>query len=193
MILTDYTQRERKEGEVEDLYESRIITLKEHLIEASQKNSILAVVEKREKESIIRLGNEFERRIREAQGEGKIKDCMRKEQEKAWKQKVTHGYMQSKLEEMEEIDMKETNNWLQLRLTSHMEGYINAFQEQELDTKETRKRRKKDQEKKKLIDTSCRVCGERGESVYHLVSNCSILLPTLYLAVRHNQVARILY
>ena len=105
-------------------------------------------MEKREKESIIRLGNEFERRIREAQGEGKIKDCMRKEQEKAWKQKVTHGYMQSKLEEMEEIDMKETNNWLQLRLTSHMEGYINAIQEQELDTKETRKRREKDQERR---------------------------------------------
>ena len=31
---------------------------------------------------------------------------------------------------MDEIDMKETNSWLQLRLTSHLEGYINAIQEQ---------------------------------------------------------------
>ena len=66
---------------------------------------------------------------------------MNKEQKQAWKHKVTHGYMQKKLEEMDEIDMKETNNWLQLRLTSQLEGYINAIQEQELDTKETRKRR----------------------------------------------------
>ena len=43
------------------------------------------------------------------------------------------------------------------------------------------------------MDTTCRVCGEKGESVYHLICNCSILAPTLYLTVRHNQVARILY
>ena len=118
---------------------------------------------------------------------------MKKEQEQAWKQKVTHGYIQKKLEEMDEIDMKETNSWLQLRLTSHLEGYINAIQEQELNTKETRKRREKDQEKRKQMDTTCRVCSEKGESVYHLVCNCPILAPTLYLTVRHNQVARILY
>ena len=58
--------------------------------------------------------------------------------------------------------MKETNSWLQLRLKSHLEGYINAIQEQELNTKETRKRREKDQEKRKQMDTTCRVCGEKA-------------------------------
>ena len=94
---------------------------------------------------------------------------------------------------MDEIDMKETNSWLQLRLTSHLESYINTIQEQELNTKETRKRREKDQAKRKQMDTTCRVCGKKGESVYHLICNCPILAPTLYLTVRHNQMARILY
>ena len=137
-----YTER-RRGGRgllnLEDMYENRIIGLKEHLTEEAQKHSILKIVEEQEKKGIIRLGQEFEERIRNVQGDAKIKDSMKKEQEQAWKQKVSHGYMQKKLEEMDEIDMKETNSWLQLRLTSHLEGYINAIQEQELNTKETRK------------------------------------------------------
>ena len=191
-----YTERKRGGRgllNLEDIYENRIIGMKEHLTEDAQKHSILKIVEEQEKKGIIRPGQEFEERIRNVQGDAKIKDSMKKEQEQAWKQKVTHGYMPKKLEEMDEIDMKETNSWLQLRLTSHLEGYINAIQEQELNTKETRKRREKDQEKRKQMDTTCRVCGEKGESVYHLRCNCPILAPTLYLTVRHNQVARILY
>ena len=40
----------------------------------------------------------------------------------------------------ETIDMKKTNSWLGLMLSSHIEGFIVAVQEQELDMKETRKR-----------------------------------------------------
>ena len=99
---------------------------------------------------------------------------------------MSHGYMQ-KLEEMEEIDIKKANDGLQLRLTSHVEGYISAIQEQELCTKKTRKRREKDQEKKSQMDVKCRICGEHNETVFHLVCNCPSLASALYISVRDNQ------
>ena len=47
------------------------------------------------------------------------------------------------------IDTKKTNKWLNLRLTAHLEGYVKAIQEQELNTKETQRRREKDMQKKR--------------------------------------------
>ena len=67
------------------------------------------------------------------------------------------------------------------------------MQEQELNTKETQKRREKDIQKKQAMNVKCRVCGEKSESVYHLVGSCSTLAPSLYLKVRHNQIAKMLY
>ena len=68
-----------------------------------------------------------------------------------------------------------------------------SIQEQELDTKETRKRREKNQEKKNRMDIRCRMCNENDETVYHLICSCPKLAPTLYLEARHNQIARIVY
>ena len=48
-------------------------------------------------------------------------------------------------------------------------------------------------EKKKNIDTSCRVCKTSEGSVYHLACACPILAPTIYLNARHNQLARVIY
>ena len=89
--------------------------------------------------------------------------------------------------------MKKINKWLNLRLTAHVEGYVKAIQEQELNTKETQRRREKDIQKKRTRDTRCRVCDQKGESVYHLVCSCPALAPTLYLKAPHNQITRILY
>ena len=88
----------------------------------------------------MRLRKEFEKRIQEGQGSGKVTDSMRKDHEKKWKEKVTHGYLQSQIEKDDTIDQKATNNWLQQRFSVHVEGYIMSIQEQELDTNETRKR-----------------------------------------------------
>ena len=89
--------------------------------------------------------------------------------------------------------MKKTNKWLNLHLPAHTEGYITAIQEQELDAKETRKRREKHPEKKMSMNILCRVCKKAEESVYHPVCACPVLAPILYLNIRHNQVAYILY
>ena len=72
---------------------------------------------------------------------------MRKEHDKIWKEKTTHGYLQRQIDQNKTIDQKATEKWLQLRLSSYVEGYIMTVQEQDIDTKETRKRREKDLQK----------------------------------------------
>ena len=86
--------------------------------------------------------------------------------------------LQSQIEKDDTIDQKATNNWLQQRFSAHVEGYIRSIQEQELDAKETRKRREKNQEKKDRMDIRCRMCNENDETVYHLICSCTELAPT---------------
>ena len=195
---TDRLYAHRSKGDrglrsTEDLYEIRMVGLMEHLEQAAVEHSLLKLVEEHERETIRRLGKEFIERREVYQESSNVKEGTRKEQEEKWKRKVTHGYLQKTLSEDETIDMKKTNKWLNLHLPAHTEGYITAIQEQELDTKETRKRREKHPEKKKSMDILCRVCKKAEESVYHLVCACPVLAPTLYLNIRHNQVACILY
>ena len=83
--------------------------------------------------------------------------------------KETHGYLKRTIEQDEFIDKERTNRCRNLKLTAHVEGYINAVQEQELNAKETQRRRKKDVQKKRMVDVKCRVCTDQNESVYHLV------------------------
>ena len=70
---------------------------------------------------------------------------------------------------------------------------MRAIHVQELNSKETQRRREKDIRRKRTIDTRCRVCDQKGESVHHLVCSCPALAPALYLKVRHNQITKILY
>ena len=128
----------------EDLYEIRTVGMMKHLKEAEEKHSLLKLVKQHEEESISRLGKEFLIRRKEFQNSSNAKEGTRKEHEERWKGKETHGYLQKTLEQDETIDMKKTNKWLNLRSTTHVEGYVKAVQEQELNTKETQRRREKD-------------------------------------------------
>ena len=178
---------------IEDLYESRTIKLKEHLEQAAPSHNLLMMVKIHEQQGIMRLGDEFQQRIDRLQEHGTAAEEMKKEHERIWTEKVTHRYLQNKLNNNEFIDMKATNKWLDLRLMSHLEGYTVAIIEQEINIKETMKRNEKDLDKKHHMDTKCRICSRSEESVFHFVCSCLILAPTLYQHVRHNQVARILY
>ena len=88
---------------------------------------------------------------------------------------------------------EENEKMAKVKIDSHVEGYVKAIQDQELNTKETQRKRGKDMQKKQTMDTKCRVCDQKGESVYHLVCSCWALAPSTYLKVRHNQITRILY
>ena len=143
----------------------------------------------------IRLGKEFRKRVPHVKGEGKdaMREAMKRDHEQKWKEKETHGYLGKQLEDNNYVDNTLTNNWFQQHLSSHIEGFVMAIQEQELDFKETRRRREKDPTKKRNMDIKCRVCRINEESVFHVICSCPVLAPMLYLSVRHNQLTRILY
>ena len=98
----------------EDMLESRTIGIMQHLEQASNTNTLLKMVKRNERQGIMRLGKEFEKRIKDRQGDGKVTISMRKDHEDRWKDKVTQGYLTSQLEKDEYIDKTTTNNWLQL-------------------------------------------------------------------------------
>ena len=195
---TNRLYAKRKDGgrgikNIEDLYECRTIALMEHLEKAGEAHGLLKLVKEHEKQGIVRLGYEFKERIKEISKSSDVTEGTKKIHKKEWIGKVTHGYHQSQIEGQEEIDSEQTNNWLNLHLTSHLEGFVCAMQEQEIDMKSLRKRREKDQEKRKRMDNSCRVRGKAEENLFHVLGACPILAPTLYLKSRHNQVAKIIY
>ena len=161
-----YTKR--KQGgrglkSTEDLYEcrnprGRNISLMEHLSEAAEGDELLSMVRKHEENGIVRLGREFKTRIKELSESSNVVEGTRKIQKEVWIQKEAHGYHLKQIESQDNIDVTKSNNWLSIRFTSHIEGFICAMQEQEIDTRGLRKRREKDVTKEKSINSTCRIC-----------------------------------
>ena len=102
---------DRKKGgrglrNIKDMYEARYIGLMKHLEEGTNGNTLLELVTISEKEDILRLGEEFEKRLHNIQDTGKDTERMRKEQGKKWKEKTTHGYLQR---QRRQLDRPESN------------------------------------------------------------------------------------
>ena len=144
----------RKQGgrglkSIEDLYETRTISLAEHISAAAGSNELLNLVRYHEENGIVRLGKEFKQRITDITQSSNVVERTKQIYKNVWKEKDAHGYHQKQIEERENIDTSKTNNWMNNRFTSHV-GYICAMQEQEINTRDLRKRREKGQEKKEL-------------------------------------------
>ena len=155
----------RKQGgkglrNIEDAFECRMIQLAEHLEANAGGHEYLELVRQHEETRIVRLGKEFRERCKEQTESSNVKERKRKEHRDRWTGKVTHGYLQKRIEADQNIDTEKTNQWLNLRFTSHIEGYVSAIQEQEIETKETRKRREKNPEIKRNMNTKCRACNK---------------------------------
>ena len=109
----------------------------------------------------------------------------------AWKEKPQHGYVTRKQISLPTYDKKLSNQWLTDNyMTSHVEEFICAMQEQEIRTRLLDKQRHIDEENN---NGKCRHCKLVDESIFHLLSSCEKLSASLYLPVRHNEVAKILY
>ena len=101
-----------------------------------------------------------------------------------WKEKPLHGQYPKKVEEME------TQSWNWLRsgwLKKETEGMILAAQDQALPTRNYKVTIMKEQGSKK-----CRMCGERDETVMHILSECEKLAQGEYKK-RHDRVASIIH
>ena len=113
---------------VEDTYITRMIALGNHLKEKSNSNE-------HEQDHIIRLSNEFKKELGIISLKiitDIVKGQIQRQHLEQWKQKPLHSYLFRRTEEQEEIDQRATTEWMNTGISSHLEGYATALQEQEI-------------------------------------------------------------
>ena len=190
----------------EQMFISRIVSLKRHIAQDHDKNHYLENIYEHKKERIARLGEEYEKMYLEESTEqenarrtsktvsDKIKQNLEAENKEKWLKKPQHGYLQAKINNNDSIDRKASNLWIKEgKFSSHVEGFLFAIQEQEIDTRGLRKMREKNKELRATIPATCRFFGRNEETTFHIISSCTYLSRSLYLHSRHNPVAKIIY
>ena len=88
-------------------------------------------------------------------------------------------------------DFRDTRSWGWLRtgdLKKATEGTIMAAQEQAIRTRMIRHTVDKEN-----VSPLCRMCGERNETVAHLVSECTMLAQKQYKEWRHDAICRVIH
>ena len=91
---------------------------------------------------------------------------------------------------MQDIDNQNTEIWLQnAPFSSHTEGFIFAIQEEETYTNHLAANRDKENNK----SAKCRLCKIENETIHHIIVCYPKLSASMYLPVRHNKVAKVIY
>ena len=196
----------RREGgrglnSIDDTYVSRIVSLNLHLDQMTDKNKYLAQVKTHEARNIVRQGTEFQRVYSEEARDPKIaskniKMKIKNDHLNNWTNKNQHGFLfKTRAERINDTDQDKTNYWLtKANNSSHVEGYICAIQEEEINTRGLQKRRAKETNKDgHNANYRCRVCHQDTETIQHILACCERLRIPMYLPVRHNAVASVLY
>ena len=187
------------------LFESRIITLKQHLHRNKDRNQIMNYVyneENNNNNNIMRVGNELLQKYdltsdNEEQPKTTSKIFTKADTKfhyEKYTSKIMHGYFNRIIEKDRKIDHTKSKSWTKNRkLTSHFEGYIAAIQDQEIPTKCLLNKRARDAGKERPCDNKCRLCKTNVEDVIHIISGCPFMSARYYLPMRHDMVAKILY
>ena len=180
-----------------DIFISRISSIAEHLRERAVEHKFLREVLRHETPRIVRMATEFctaidvsiEEEPNPKRVSCNIRDSLKNGHQKAWNEKPQHGYLLRKQQSQTDYDKVTSNAWLDDRfMTSHVEGYICAMQEQEIRTRLLIKQRENPESSPK-----CRYCKVIDESIFHILNSCSFLSASLYLPVRHNEVAKVVF
>ena len=101
---------------------------------------------------------------------------------KSWEEKATHSYHQCQIKKNEQINLEETYGWLKSEsFSSHVEGYLFSPQEQEINTRAAQKCCERNLDKRRNIDHKCRLCKQKDEDLFHIISSCSSLSNSMYL------------
>ena len=192
----------RKEGGrglscVADIFISRIVSIAEHLREQRSKHKFLAEVFRHETSRTIRMETEFceatnvkiEEEPNPKKVSGGVRDSLKEGHVKAWTEKPQYGYLPRKQQSQTEYDKQASNAWLNDGfMSSHVEGYLCAIQEQEIRTRQLIQQRENPE-----TNAKCRYCNAMDESIFHILNSCSHLSTSMYLPVRHNEVAKVIY
>ena len=105
-----------------------------------------------------------------------------------------HRYFRKTIELYQNIDKKESQQWLQDKyLTSHFTAYACAVEEQEIVTKYLINKRQRDEGKTPTISNKCRLCKTNIEDITHIISVCPIMSSRYQLPLQHDPVAKAIY
>ena len=184
---------------IRTLYESRIISLRQHLLRNANRNDILGYVRECEQAYIIRVGNELlvNNDITETP-DAKPKSLSRKyarakakEHEQQYIKKKMHGYYYRKLQQNDNIDISVSQQRSRTKqITSQFEGYLGAIQDQEIPTKFLVHKRQIDSGQSPTTNNKCRLCKINIEDVNHIISSCPKMSTRYYLPLRHDALAK---
>ena len=181
--------------EIKTIHEKRLIAIRQHLLIKNGRNNIMRHVTECKQSSIIRVGNELltNKNITENPDE-KPKSLNKKytaektkEHERNHINKKMHGYFQKKLQKHENIDIKGSQLRLRTKqMTSHFEGYLGAIQDQEIATKNLKRKRQIDSSQQPTMNNKCRLCKSSVENVNHVISSSPKMSVRYYLPLRHD-------
>ena len=71
--------------------------------------------------------------------------------------------------------------------SSHIEGYIYAIQEKEINTCYLKSKINSN------INPICRLCKQQNETIQHVVASCPSISASMYLPFHHDKVAYVIY
>ena len=107
-----------------------------------------------------------------------------------WVNKNQHGYLKRSRKSVQDIDNQNTEIWLKnAPFSSNTKGFIFAIQEEEIYTNHLTVKRDKENNK----SAKCRLCKTENETIHHIIACCPKLSASMYLPVRHNKVAKVIY
>ena len=199
----------RKEGgrgmnSVLDIFITRLISLSVHIATASKTSKYIKEVLRHEQDKLIRaaneirasLGNETNTDPNEQEDAKKVsaavRDQLKLNHAERSKSMAQHGLVKQKQCEVEDYDEELTNGWLkEYNITGHVEGYIFAIQEQEINTRALQKSRQHQDDN--TFDSKCRYCHQAKEDIFHILASCGHLSSSLYLTVRHDEVGKVVF
>ena len=180
-----------------------MVPLSLHLKNPRYNNRFLSHVLKHETERLIRVAEnlmnnfsvEFQEDVREGENSTKLVNMAIKRKIKEnhlheWICKKQHGHLQRSRKNVPNIDQNSTEIWLKkASLSSHIEGYIFAIQEEEINTNLLAAKREGESNR----NANCRLCKKEKESIQHLIASCPKLSSSMYLSLRHDKVAKVIY
>ena len=149
---------------IRTMYESRIISIRQHLRNIKNKSEIHEYVYQSEDNNIVRVGYEL---LQRSEKEDNINEKPRtitkkfstKEQNlkiKKYSNKKFHSYLCNKLQSDSKINTNISNRYsTDKRMTSQFEGYLTSIHDQEIATKYLNNKQQKEAGKETTCNTKC--------------------------------------
>ena len=181
------------------MYESRIVSVVQHLELNKSHNTSLQFVVEQELNNIIRLKEKllanYQIECEENTTPKKLSKVFIKadieSQRNRYNGKVMHGYYEKKLEQDPGIDRSLSFIWKKDRyVTSECENYLSTIQDQELPTKYLQYKRMLDKGNIPNHNNKCRLCMSSVEDIGHILAGCPQMSSRFYLPLRHDEVAK---